>query len=79
MGISIIHIFYFRLGSASCYVAALLFKLNACKLLELKKDASTSKLCAWNKSRKQAESASLRNISFNWSKGGKPVPNIVSS
>ena len=71
------YISYFRLGAACSHFAALLFKLQACTLLELNKVASTSKLCAWNKSRKQVETAPLANISFNRSKGGELVPNIV--
>ena len=55
----------------------MLFKLQACTPLDLNKVASTSKLCAWNKSRKQVETAPLVNISFNRSKGGKLVPNTV--
>ena len=43
------------------------------------KVSSTSKLCAWNKSRKQVETASLVNISFNRSKGDEIVPNVVPS
>ena len=45
----------------------------------LKKIAATSKLCAWNKSRKQAETAPLLNISFNRSKEDELKPNIVSN
>ena len=47
--------------------------------MELNKVASTSKLCAWNKSRKQVETAPLVNISFNRSKGDELVPNVVPS
>ena len=54
-------------------------KLQACTLLELNKVASTSKLCAWNKSRKQVETAPLVNMSFNRSKGDELVPNGVSN
>ena len=75
--ILIIYIFYFRLGRACLHVAALFFKLQACTLLELNKVSSTSKLCAWNKSRKQVETASLVNISFNRSKGDEIVPDVV--
>ena len=75
--ILIIFIFYFRLGGACSHVAALLFKLQTCTLLELNKVASTSKLCAWNKSRKQVETAPLVNISFNRSKGHELVPNVL--
>ena len=71
------YISYFRLGATCSHFAALLFKLQACTLLELNKVASTSKLCAWNKSRKQVETAPLVNISFNRSKGGELVPNTV--
>ena len=55
----------------------MLFKLQACTPLDLNKVASTSKLCAWNKSRKQVETAPLVNISFNRSKGDELVPNVV--
>ena len=71
------YISYFRLGAACSHFAALLFKLQACTLLELNKVASTSKLCAWNKSRKQVETAPLVNISFNRSKGDELVPNNI--
>ena len=71
----IIYIFYFRLGVACSHVAT--NKLQACTLLELNKVASTSKLCAWNKSRKQVETAPLVNISFNRSKGDELVPNNI--
>ena len=47
--------------------------------MELNKVASTSKLCAWNKSRKQVETAPLVNISFNRSKGDELVPNVLPS
>ena len=47
--------------------------------MELNKVASTSKLCAWNKSRKQVETALLVNISFNRSKGDELVPNVLPS
>ena len=57
--------------------AVLLFKLQACTLLGLSKVVSTSKLCAWNKSRKQVETVPLVNISFNKSKGDEFVPNIL--
>ena len=45
--------------------------------MELNKVASASKLCAWNKSRKQVEIAPLVNISFNKSKGDEHVPNVA--
>ena len=45
--------------------------------MELNKVVPTSKLCAWNKSRKQVETALLVNISFNMSKGDELKPNVV--
>ena len=43
----------------------------------MNKVASTIKICAWNKSRKQVETAPLVNISFNKSRGYELVPNVV--
>ena len=56
-------------------MAALLFKLQACTQLELNKVASTSKLCAWKKSRRYAEPAPLKNIDFRRPKKDSCVPN----
>ena len=69
--------FYLRLGAACTQVTDLLFKLQACTLLKLNKVASSSKLCAWNKSRKQVETTPLVDISFNRLKGDELVSNVV--
>ena len=60
----------YRLGSACSHVAALLFKLQMCSQMDMNKIASTSKLCAWNRSRKHVESAPLKIIDFRRPKKG---------
>ena len=57
-------LFNCRLGSACSHLAALLFKLQACSMIDLNKVACTSKLCAWKKSRTQANPAPLLAINF---------------
>ena len=52
------------------HAAALLFKLETCTQLELNKTASTSELCAWKRSRKQAEASPLKKIDFTRPKVG---------
>ena len=74
---SLIYTFYLRLGAACTQVTDLLFKLQACTLLDLNKVASSSKLCAWNKSRKQVETTPLVDIYFNRLKGDELVSNVV--
>ena len=59
-------------------MAALLFKLNACTLLDLNKVACTSKLCSWKKSRKRAYPAPLRNLDFKRPKKDQNYPRVES-
>lgn len=68
--------FYNRLGSVCSHAAALLFKLQACSQLELNKEACTSKLCAWKKSRKNAAPAPLVKINFKRPKKDDLLPQI---
>ena len=57
-------IFIIRLGSACSYVAAVLFKLQACVQLGMNKKACTSKLCQWNVSRRKPDPVPLQQMSF---------------
>ena len=59
-----IKLFNSRLDSACSHLAALLFKLQACSMMDLNKVACTSKLCAWKKSRTQANPAPFLAINF---------------
>ena len=66
------------MGCACSHVAALLFKLQACTILELNKVASTSKLCSWKKSRQRAHPAPLTQISFKRPKKTDLVPDVIT-
>ena len=57
-------LFNSRLGSACSHLAALLFKLQACSMMDSNKVAYTSKWCAWKKSWTQANPAPLSAINF---------------
>ena len=72
-------IVYSRLGSACSHLAALLFKLEACSMMNLKKVACTSKLFARKKSRIQANPAPLSVINFRRPRTNALVPPSVSN
>ena len=55
-------------------MAALLFKVEASIRLGLNKVASTSHLCAWNKSRRQVDPAPLELINFSRPKKNENIP-----
>ena len=71
--------FSFSLGSVSSHVAALLFKLEACVIIQQNKKAITSQLCAWNRSRKRAEPAMQQNINFKRPKKEQIVPAEINN
>ena len=54
----------FSIGSVCSHVAALLFKLEACTLLQLNKASVTSKLCQCNRLMKSAEPDIFKNVNF---------------
>ena len=63
----------------SSHVAALLFKLEACVIIQQNKKAITSQICAWNRSRKRAEPAMLQNINFKRPKKEQIVPAEINN
>ena len=69
-------LFNSRWGSECSHLAALLFKLQACSMMDLNKAACTSKLCAWKKSRTQANLAPLSAINFRRPKKFDLVPSV---
>lgn len=60
-------------------MAAILFKAQACTLLDLNKIACTSKLCLWKKSRRKAAPAPLHKINFNRPKKSETLPNVTEN
>ena len=69
----------FRLGPVCNHVAALLFKLEVCLIIQQNKTVFTSQLCAWNQSRKRAEPAILQIINFKWPRIEQIVPAEVNN
>ena len=61
------------------HVAAILFKLEACGIIQRNKTAVTSQLCAWNRSEKKTEPAMLQNINFKRPKKEQIVPAEVNN
>lgn len=70
------YIYFLRLGSACSHLAALLFKLQACALMELNKVACTSKVCESNAARKKAYPVPLKNLDFKRPNKGETVPRM---
>ena len=56
----------------------MLFKLQACTILELNKVASTSKLCSWKKSRQRAHPAPMMQFLFKRPKKTDLVQDVIA-